>query len=51
LEFCFGCHFSNNLFGCVGIRKGEYCILNKKYSKEEYLKTIEKLKKRVVIFQ
>jgi len=48
LEFCFGCHSSNNLFGCVGIRKGEYCILNKKYSKEEYIKTIEKLKKQML---
>jgi hypothetical protein len=47
LEFCFGCHDSNNLFGCVGIRNGEYCILNKKYSKEEYLKTVEKLKKQM----
>ncbi len=27
---------SSYLFGCVGIRKGEYCILNKRYSKEEY---------------
>jgi hypothetical protein len=25
-----------NLFGCVGLRKKEYCILNKQYTKEEY---------------
>ena len=48
LEFCFGCHSSNNMFGCVGIRKGEYCILNKKYEKEEYIKTIEKIKKQMM---
>jgi len=47
LEFCFGCHSSNNMFGCVGVRKGEYCILNKKYSKEEYLKITEKLRKQM----
>ena len=47
LEYCFGCHSSNNLFGCVGIRNGEYCILNKKYSKEEYLELIEKIKKHM----
>lgn len=27
---------SSNLFGCIGVKKGEYYILNKKYSKEEY---------------
>jgi hypothetical protein len=48
LEFCFGCHNSNNMFGCVGIRKGEYCILNKKYSKAEYLKITEKLRKQML---
>ncbi len=47
LEFCFGCHSSNNMFGCVSIRKGEYSILNKKYSKEEYLEITEKLKKQM----
>jgi len=35
-QYCDFCDGSNNIFGCIGIRKGEYCILNKKYSKEEY---------------
>ena len=30
------CYNSSNLFGCIGIRKKEYCILNKQYPKEEY---------------
>ncbi len=33
------CSFSSgsmNCFGCVGLRKGKYSILNKEYSKEEY---------------
>lgn len=47
IEYCFGCHNSSNLFGCVGARKGEYCILNKQYSKEEYFAIIEKIKKQM----
>jgi hypothetical protein len=27
---------SHHLFGCVGMKKKEYCILNKQYSREEY---------------
>ena len=27
---------SNDCFGCVGLRKKQYCILNKQYTKEEY---------------
>lgn len=27
---------SKNLFGCIGVMRKEYCILNKQYSKEEY---------------
>lgn len=30
------CYNSNNLFGCVSLRKKNYCILNKQYLKEEY---------------
>ncbi len=43
-EYTFGCHGSGNLFGCVGLKKGEYCILNKQYSKEEYFNLVEKIK-------
>ncbi len=32
-EFCFN---SSNLFGCSGLRKKQYCIFNKQYTKEEY---------------
>ena len=38
---------SSNCFGCVGIRNGEYCILNKKYSKEKYNKLVSKIKKHM----
>lgn len=32
-QFCLS---SSNLFGCIGIRNGANCILNKQYSAEEY---------------
>lgn len=34
--YCFVCHNSSDLFGCVGLNQKQYCILNKQYSKEEY---------------
>ncbi len=33
----------NNCFGCVHVHNQEYCILNKKYSKEEYEALREKI--------
>ncbi len=45
------CHFSaflnscNDCFGCVGLTQKKYCIFNKQYTKEEYLKKVEELKK------
>ena len=48
-EYSFFCQSSQNLFGCVGIKKKEYCILNKQYSKAEFemlrLKIIEHMNK------
>ncbi len=40
-EHCYNC---SNIFGCYGLRKKSYCILNKQYSKEEY----EKLTKEII---
>jgi hypothetical protein len=39
---CF-CNSSSNLFGCVSARKGQYMILNKQYTKEEYEELIPKI--------
>ena len=36
LTYCDNCYASSNLFGCVGLRKHEYCILNVEYSKESF---------------
>ena len=45
VEYGLFCQSSGFLFGCVGLRSKEYCILNKKYSKEEYNKLVTKIKK------
>ena len=34
--YCMECHNSKNLFGCVGLRNKEYCLLNRQYSREAY---------------
>ena len=43
ITYCDSCQNSQNLFGCISVKKGEYMILNKKYSKEEYLTLKEKI--------
>ncbi len=44
ISYCETCWEGNNLFGCISLNHGEYCILNKKYTKEQYLE----LKKKIV---
>lgn len=34
---------SKDLFGCVGVRGQQYCILNKQYSKEDYDKLVSQI--------
>lgn len=41
-DFCMNANA--NLFGCVGLQKKEYCLLNKPYTKEQY----EELMPRVI---
>ncbi|KKU04716.1 MAG: putative phage protein [Parcubacteria group bacterium GW2011_GWA2_45_30] len=36
VKYSIDCYNSSNLFGCVGLRKKEYCILNKQFTKKEY---------------
>ncbi|MEI7810435.1 MAG: hypothetical protein WCI41_02665 [bacterium] len=40
-SYCFNC---NHVLGCIGLRKKDYCILNKKYDKETY----EKISKEII---
>ncbi|MCD6528302.1 zinc-ribbon domain containing protein [bacterium] len=44
LEYCYAVLTSHNCFGCANMRNQEYCILNKKYSKEEY----KSLRKKII---
>ena len=39
-DMCFG---AQDCFGCFGLKQKQYCILNKQYTKEEYLKLKEKI--------
>ncbi len=48
LTYCDSCPGAGNCFGCIGLKKGEYSILNKKYSKEEYEIMLEKIKQHMV---
>ncbi len=43
IYYCESCYNTSNLFGCVGLRNAEYCILNKQYSKEEYETLVPKI--------
>ena len=48
LEYCIFCsRNAANLFGCVGILEHQYCILNKQYSKEDYIKLRERIIKHM----
>ncbi len=47
IEYSMECRSSSDLFGCVGLKKKSYCILNKQYTKEEYLALREKIMKHM----
>ena len=42
-EYSDSLHNCDSCFGCIGLKKKKYCILNKQYGKEEYEKTKEKI--------
>lgn len=42
-EYCDTCENCTNIFGCVGLRKQAYCILNKQYSKDDYDAMVAKI--------
>ena len=49
ITYSYNVHYSHNcvdcrdLFGCVGLRNKQYCILNKQYTKEEYEALVPKI--------
>ncbi len=36
VDYSLECHSSRNLFGCVGLKQAQYCILNRQYSEADY---------------
>lgn len=48
--YCVESHYNRNIFGCVGLRHKQYCILNRQYSEAEYnrlvLRIVAKLSER-----
>lgn len=47
INYSMNCHNSNYLLGCIGLRKKDYCILNKQYSKQKYEEIIQKIKEEI----
>ena len=43
VNYTYACQNSKDLFGCVGLRSKQYCILNKQYTKEEYEELLPKI--------
>jgi hypothetical protein len=43
LEYCYYNISCKNNFGCVNLKRKQYCILNKEYSKDEFFKLKEKI--------
>ena len=44
LEYCVNVMSSSNCFGCVSLRKKQYCIFNKQFDKETYTALVAKIK-------
>lgn len=42
-NYTYACKNSKDLFGCVGLRSKQYCVLNKQYTKEEYEALVPKI--------
>lgn len=47
LDYCAHCPGMNDAFGCISMKKSQYCILNKQYSKEEYEALLPKIKEHM----
>jgi hypothetical protein len=46
-EYVMNCHSSKNLFGSIGVKKGEYVVFNQQYSREEYEDLVTRIKKHM----
>ncbi|MDP3971247.1 MAG: zinc-ribbon domain containing protein [bacterium] len=41
------CNNSSDLFGCIGLNKQKFCILNKQYSEQDYQKEVNKISEQM----
>lgn len=46
-EYCKLSTSASYHFGCVSVKKAKYCILNKQYTKEEYMSMLPKIRKHM----
>ena len=47
IDYCMQVMTSHDMFGCIGMRKKQYCILNKEYTEEEYVKLRAEIMKQM----
>ena len=47
INYCIRTPAVSDVFGCVGIKKKQYCILNKQYTKKEYDELVPKIIKHM----
>ena len=43
-EYVINCYSCENCFGCVGLNRKKFCILNKQYTEEEYWQKLDEIK-------
>ena len=49
LVLCYSCTDCTYCFGCVGLGKQEFCILNEQYSRDDYFNLVSDLKRTLSI--
>ena len=47
IAYCQHCFNSHHLFGCVGLQRNSYCILNKQFTEEEYGRLVSRIIERM----
>ena len=47
IEYSMNLFSCSDCFGCVGLKKKQYCIFNKQYTKEDYEILVEKIKRQM----
>jgi len=47
VEYCMYLFSSSDCFGCIGLKKSQYCILNKQYTKKQYEELVPEIKKHM----